>query len=175
MSAPTLRARRRPLLYVLSALVALTLAFIFGQSVLPPSLSGEESGRVAGFLSSLLPPSGFTDFLVGNVRKIAHFSEFALLGTEVFFLLRFALSLRGACIHAGALLFGFFVGFLDETIQIFSDRGPAIADVWLDAAGFACFYVLLLLAFSFAERKKKSVKENKNVKEKPNSGKETRN
>lgn len=34
--------------------------------------------------------------------------------------------------------FAFYIAFIDETIQIFSGRGPQIADVWLDVFGAFC-------------------------------------
>ena len=38
----------------------------------------------------------------------------------------------------------FFVGFIDESIQSISGRGPLIEDVWIDIGGFATFYALTL-------------------------------
>ena len=40
------------------------------------------------------------------------------------------------------ILIAFFVGFTDESIQMFSGRGPAIFDVWIDFAGFATASVI---------------------------------
>lgn len=37
-----------------------------------------------------------------------------------------------------AVRFAFYIAFIDETIQIFSGRGPQIADVWLDVLGAFC-------------------------------------
>jgi VanZ family protein len=41
------------------------------------------------------------------------------------------------------------IAFFDETIQIFSARGPAVLDVWIDFAGFASasvvFYTVAII------------------------------
>jgi VanZ family protein len=81
-----------------------------------------------------------TEFLV---RKLAHFTEFFVLGLELltFFAYRKPLFLQAFLL---ALTHGFFTAFLDETIQIFSGRGPMIQDVWLDVCGFAVGASLML-------------------------------
>ena len=39
----------------------------------------------------------------------------------------------------------FAVGFLDESIQVLSERGPSITDVWIDIGGYATFASLAYL------------------------------
>ena len=130
-----------------SLLLFLTLSFIWGHSCIPTTSSAEESGRVlqwiAPFLEFFVGKGAVTDHLV---RKLAHFTEYAALGPQ-FFLLRND-PLKSRILRSIEL--SFFVGFFDETIQILSDRGPQIADVWLDTAGAAfgvaiCAILLLLI------------------------------
>ena len=48
---------------------------------------------------------------------------------------------------------------IDETIQIFSDRGSAVVDVWIDFSGAitgSAFGFLILILFSFISSKKKN-------------------
>jgi VanZ family protein len=128
----------------LTVLIILTLALIWGHSLLGREASSEESG----FVMELLEPDlemvvgegNVTEFLV---RKLAHFTEFFVLGLELltFFAYRKPLFPQAFLL---ALTHGFFAAFLDETIQIFSGRGPMIQDVWLDVSGFAVGSLLML-------------------------------
>ena len=96
-----------------------------------------------------------------NLRKIGHFVEFAILGTEVaLFVLFFARKLRYGIF---SLIFSPLVALFDETIQIFSNRGPSITDVWIDTAGFISFGALVyLLYFTVIFTKKKLGKKQEN-------------
>ena len=159
-------------------LIALTLAFIFGQSMLPASRSMQASDSVADTVEDILDhdaPSGsgtedeghsrpVLDFFIKYLRKIAHFVEHGILGLETFFLL-LAMQRRKSVdrgimpISTAALIFslnfGLLVGFFDETIQIFSGRMYSIVDVWLDFAGYATFTALLTLTYVISRLVKK--------------------
>lgn len=131
-----------------------TLIFIFVNSCLPKELSSEESAAVGGFITSLIPED--TDlyrFVTEYIRKIAHFTEYGMLGIEiaVYIMIYEKRRLHFALLSASV---PFFVGFTDETIQILSDRGPSISDVWIDIGGFIFFSVIAwgvmyLLAFLY--------------------------
>lgn len=120
---------------ILVILILLTLAFIFGNSL----ADKEQSSRESGWVLSLVQP--FLELFIGKgnvtehlVRKLAHFTEFALLGME----LCFFFSLRADSVRKAFLLafsHGLFTALSDETIQIFSHRGAQIPDVWLDTSG----------------------------------------
>ena len=128
----------------LTVLIILTLALIWGHSLLGREASSEESGFVMELLEPVLEmvvgEGNVTEFLV---RKLAHFTEFFVLGLEVltFFAYRKPLFPQAFLL---ALTHGFFAAFLDETIQIFSGRGPMIQDVWLDVCGVAAGSLLML-------------------------------
>ena len=128
----------------LTVLILLTLVLIWGHSLLGREASSEESGFVMELLEPVLEmvvgEGNVTEFLV---RKLAHFTEFFVLGLEVltFFAYRKPLFPQAFLL---ALTHGFFAAFLDETIQIFSGRGPMIQDVWLDVCGFAVGASLML-------------------------------
>ena len=65
-------------------LLALNLAFIWGNSLLPGEISGRISDWVKALLAFLLPgevPGVTTGG--GLLRKIAHFTEFAALGASL--------------------------------------------------------------------------------------------
>ena len=136
---------------------AAMLAGIFIQSLLPPAVSGAESGWVAELFGRIFgAQSAVGRFLITYVRKLAHVAEYAVLGLLV---CKTASCYRlcGSRRTSVCLCFlGFFVGFLDESLQILSRRGPAIADVWLDAAGFAVGYLCLFFLLRGVERRSKT-------------------
>ena len=130
---------------ILSALLILTLAFIWGHSMVPRTLSADESGRALKLLypllSLFLDPKDITNHLV---RKMAHFTEYAVLGMELRTLIGMyrrngiAVLFNKKLVFVPAVMYAFFTAFIDETIQIFSGRGSQIADVWLDVFGAFC-------------------------------------
>lgn len=132
----------------LLVLIALNLAFIFIQSVIPPEQSSKESSAVGDVIEEIIPPETKPgEFIQINLRKIAHFVEFATLGALVAAYLFIFMRRRIAIITSfpTALI----VGFFDESIQLFSERGASVKDVWIDFLGFACasliFYTVCLL------------------------------
>lgn len=137
-------------------LTGLILCFIWGNSLLPGEISGGFSDWVKEILARLLPgevPGVTTGG--GLLRKIAHFSEFALLGM--------CLTWRRAMLGKKtitALLPGFGAACVDETIQVFvPDRGPSPKDVAIDTCGAAAGMAILLLAHKTVQTLKNS-KEN---------------
>ena len=126
---------------LLIVLLFLLLAFIWGQSCMPTEASRAESSTVLQLLRPLLGPIlGEENVTLHLVRKLAHFTEFFCLGCILALLLPF----RGKSqLLAGGL--GMLAGFIDETIQVFSGRGSAIVDVWLDFSGAAAAILILAL------------------------------
>jgi VanZ family protein len=110
------------------------------------------------------------DSLHGAVRKTAHFLEFALLGCLTATLVRLiwlflARSLLLWLTAGIPSLFCLLTAACDETLQIFTGRGPAVRDVLIDFAGalsgvlFLHLAVGLILAVSRARRRKQRQKE----------------
>lgn len=126
---------------LLIAILILTLAAIWGHSMMPGDISSQESLAITRLIRPLLGfYHGSEEFLDLVIRKIAHFTEYAILGIELNLLLKDR-SYR----YPKAIAAAFIAAFSDETIQIFSNRGPAIADVWLDTAGAAFVTFLIWL------------------------------
>ncbi len=129
-------------------LIAVNLAFIWGNSLLPAEISQAFSDWVKEILSRFLSGGSSGGGGSGLLRKIAHFTEFATLG----------LCLGWLCGMLGkrkwlALLAGAAVGGLDELIQCFvPQRGPGILDVCIDTAGVAAGIGLLLTGYYFKQR-----------------------
>ncbi|MBE6936958.1 MAG: VanZ family protein [Ruminococcaceae bacterium] len=132
---------KRKTLFTVILLIAtgLTLGFIFANS----ALSREASTALSNFVSSLfgahiantgeelaLADTWFTSHLI---RKLAHVSEFALLAIELTVISRRffkKIPLPFLPLSAGLL-----TALCDETLQIFSNRGASVTDVWVDGIG----------------------------------------
>lgn len=118
-------------------LILLTTGFIWGQSLLDGESSQAQSDAVQGLLAALLGTRFLQSFIGLHLRKAAHFTEYAVLG----------LWWNGWRLYRkpgrrkGSLFFvaGVVTAVIDECIQLFSvARGPAVTDVLLDGAGYAC-------------------------------------
>ncbi len=138
---------------ILVTLLVFTLTFIWVHSCLSVSISREESLSVLKFLRPLLElffgKGKVTHYLV---RKLAHFSEFFVLGCILSLLLPLRFSMR--LLAAGLSLL---TGFVDETIQVFSDRGDQISDVWLDFSGAAAGILLTTLLLLLLRRRRRQM------------------
>lgn len=134
-------------------LIVLNLLFIWGNSLLPGSVSGAISGWVRDILAFLFP-NGAEDPDAGHglLRKLAHFTEFACLGALLTWLLgmlqkKLWLAQLGGCIAAS----------LDECIQCFvPDRGPSIWDVLIDSSGVLLGVCILIIVCAVKNKKTKN-------------------
>ncbi len=103
--------------------------------------STDESSLVMDILTPFLEIFvGKGNVTIYLVRKLAHITEYFVLGSEVYVYLRLSgdqiISKTNWGLMVGrVLLCGLIVAFLDETIQIFSGRGPQIVDIWIDLFG----------------------------------------
>lgn len=123
-------------------LIALNLAFIFIQSLIPVEQSSKESNAVGEIVESIIPSDTKPgNFIQMNLRKIAHFIEFASLGILVSLYLILFVRKRAYIVLSFPSALA--VGFIDETIQLFSNRGASISDVWIDFFGFASASVIV--------------------------------
>lgn len=138
---------------VLLAGTTLVLVFIFVQSILPQSVSADESGWVTEkILGPIFRQFGSQPPSQHAVRKAAHVLEFAVLSALLL------LCFRGNVLNCvGA---GFSSAFLDESLQMLSGRGAEIGDVWIDLIGIAAGTLLGLLirkaALALRDRKAKN-------------------
>lgn len=147
-------------------LVAMTIAwiaFIFGNSLKNAALSGEQSGEIVDFVIDKILRTPvekqsieFVDLVTHFVRKIAHFTEFAILGVLIFFSVYVAENIK-----LKAFIFSvcgaFFIAVCDELIQLTSEgRACRFTDVIIDSSGalFACILVVFILLIL---KRKKSV------------------
>ena len=113
------------------------LIVIFGHSSMPAATSNAES---LGFLAVL--QRAFPSLTNHLLRKIGHFTEFAILGVFVTGTFRNAKNFTlykplGLCL---------FTAVCDETLQLFiAGRSGNVRDIWIDFAGAACGTLLTWL------------------------------
>lgn len=117
--------------------LALMTLLIWGNSMRTAAQSAQQSTSLLSWLTPWLnavgiPPEGFHTIL----RKLAHFSEYGLLGvlwTSELWLGPHGEKRRGTIER---LSFCMLTAFLDESIQLFvPGRSGEIRDVWIDTAG----------------------------------------
>lgn len=122
----------------LSILIILTLTFIFTNSLDSVAESQQKSGavleRVWFLLEGVVGKGNVTEHLV---RKLAHFVEFFVLGIEMSALSFLYYSFKRSLYFSITLpvFCGLLAALTDETIQIISERGSQVQDVWLDFSG----------------------------------------
>ena len=139
--------KRRAVYLVLTAAM---LCFIWGNSAMSGAASGALSGRFLKYLAPLFAPFGNKAEFV--LRKLAHFSEFTLLG----FLLAGLTRPETPKIWLTRPLFlGLTAACIDETIQIYSPgRASSLLDVWIDFSGVTLGVLVSLLVYGLLSRKK---------------------
>ena len=140
-----------------TALLIVNVLFIWGNSLLPGSVSGAISHFVRDVHAFLFPGgSSDPDSGHGLIRKLAHFTEFACLGALFAWL--FGMLAKPFSV---ALPCGFLVACIDEIIQRFvPNRGPAFKDVLIDTSGVLVGIGLLVLGYTIRKKlAKHSLKE----------------
>lgn len=141
--------KRKPLsfnakLFIITAVTAVTLYFIWGQSCIGTETSEAESGAVLEFIEATT--GGLTRFIHNAkwyIRKFAHFVEYGVLGFEFgIYAWLHGRDYKHTFIYC--LMQAIFVALVDETLQLFTDRGSSVADQWVDAAGTLTGILILL-------------------------------
>ena len=138
---------------ILGLLVLLTLAFIWGNSLISRAESQEISRGLLAEICEALEHVGLHIDPENDhwLRKLAHFGEFGLLGAELCALLLLNRRPRPQgfvnCAFAGLA-----VAVTDEALQLISNRGSQVQDVLLDFAGFVTGLVLWALLWFAAEK-----------------------
>ena len=136
-----------------AVLIAANLAFIWGNSLLPGTDSGNLSGGIMAWINSFLGlGEAGAETLHLLIRKGAHFTEFACLGALLCWHCGMA-DVKGTASGAFPLLGSLIAACTDETIQIFVDgRGSSLLDVWVDTFGALAGIMILLLGHHLRKR-----------------------
>ena len=148
--------------WLITGLIIGLLAFIWGNSMMTATDSGSLSTGVLDWLGEFIP--FFANGAHHKVlRKIAHFSEFFLLG-----LLCAAQRVKSEkLLTFGLIAFGLIAACIDETIQIFVlGRSSSLLDVWLDISGFATGVAVVAIGYALHKRKQKPKPQKYNLRRK---------
>lgn len=146
--------KRKTFIIILSILIALTLAFIWGNSMRGGTKSTAQSESTYSSLQGVL------DFIFGKggithlqFRKLAHFGEFFVLGIEIN-LLYIAIKRYKLKRIYEVLGIGLLVGIIDELIQFTTDRAPSIIDAIIDFGGIVVATGIIMLITLIINKKK---------------------
>lgn len=142
-----------------------SLLFTFYQSALPREMSEAESDAVLEWLEPIIPsdtPVG--EYVHKNIRDIAHFTEFFIQGVFLsLYIVIFTPSPRAKIKERLKYIIATYIlspiiPLLDETLQIFTSRGPEISDVWVDTFGFvssiSVVYIIFFVVVLILEKRK---------------------
>ena len=150
---------------ILTIITIISVLAIWGQSCIPAEGSEEESNIVKEIIEEIVHTvSGQDTFQIPLklVRKAAHFTEYAILGTEMTVLTALYFNEKDKKRKPDNWLmpgFGTLVtALVDESIQSFSNRYPSLFDVWLDFSGalFAIVIVNFILIATIKNKKKEA-------------------
>ena len=138
---------RKIWLGVLCFVTLLWTAFIFSRSLQTGEESSAASGRLTALIQALLGGLPVSEYFV---RKLAHFTEYALL----------SLPAAGAALLVGrrwvfaAWSYAILVALCDEfVVQAMTvGRGPRFSDVLIDGAGALVGAVMLMVVWLLARR-----------------------
>ena len=138
-------------------LVVLMVIFIFSNSAASAGTSNGMSLTVSEWVRPVLDTVGLhpeTDFLNFVIRKLAHFSEYALLGCPI--AAAYRLQPWSWMKSKAALLPFFIIPVLDENLQRFSaGRSCELRDMLIDSAGMAAGMFLAIVLLGIVRHPKK--------------------
>ncbi len=153
--------------WILTVMSILVMAFIFIMSAQSASKSSDESSGIGRIIGQIIfrdfkdwtssEQVGFVAGINHSVRKLAHFIEFAVLGS-VFHLTLSAWGMKPNVALPVSFGAGAFYAATDEFHQLFVEgRSAEFTDVLLDSAGvaFGCLVVWLILTAVLRRRAKK--------------------
>ena len=131
------------------ALLIAVLVFIWGNSILPGEVSQDFSDWVKSLLAPVFSGGGSDSGGSGLLRKIAHYTEFTVLGILLGWL--FGMLRRGKLLPVGC---GVTAACVDETIQFFvPGRSPGLKDVVIDSLGVLTGLILLWIGHTIIKKK----------------------
>jgi len=141
----------------------LTILFIWGNSLMPASISHILSGYARESINLLFHSVGDTTILSNDsgVRKLAHVIEYGVLGLSLTWLVRDRLEIKLAAVA----LSGFLISLIDETIQLFSTgRSSEIKDIWIDFSGFMTGMLVVLCMAGIRKKQERAGVKHEKVK-----------
>lgn len=122
---------------LIKILIALTLAFIWVNSLMPRAESQAVSQGLLERIVELFRALGIHISPKSDhfLRKLAHFVEYGILGAE-FSLLLHLRDKQGPQGFVNCAFAGLSAAVMDESLQLISNRGSQVQDVLLDFCGY---------------------------------------
>ncbi|MEG0823004.1 MAG: VanZ family protein [Erysipelotrichaceae bacterium] len=150
--------RLRKLKYVLLIVVQ---AFIWLNSMqngtASSSLSSGLVNELLAVFSNIIPFNVSLEVLHIFVRKLAHFSEYALLGILIFIVIKLYTN-NLAILTFGSISYSFIVACIDELIQTqVPGRSGCFTDVMIDVSGATIFILISVIVVLEKRRKEKKI------------------
>ena len=138
---------------ICTALVILNLAFIWSNSLMNGTQSGNLSGGIMEWINSILGlDEAGAQLLHLLIRKAAHFTEFACLGALLSLRCRLTEERHGILFPS---LLAMAAALVDESIQLITpDRGPSLIDVWIDTSGAVAGILMLTLGYHLITKRR---------------------
>lgn len=138
-------------------LTAVWTSFIFIQSLLPGDVSSNQSGFIVDIFYPFIQRLGINmdvDTFSFWIRKLAHFTEYFILGVLLFMTYQHRFQTKMLLVII--FLQGLITASIDETIQLFTpNRSGEIRDVLIDVSGvMMATIVLLIITFSYKRKAK---------------------
>lgn len=142
-------------LFGLIALAIMTIIFLFSAQ------TGNESAALSNGLEHICAKIFGMNFLlhIVSIRKVAHFTLYAILGTCIFTYLRHKYYFESRAIYfILALVSTFIYACTDEFHQTFvAGRGGSFIDVLIDSAGCILALVINVVVISILEKRDRKI------------------
>ena len=139
---------------IYTLLVILTISYIFFNSFQPSEISNARSGKIVEFISIIINNKIPKETLNIIIRKLAHGTEFAVLGIFLGLLTREISKKRKQIMISFPLLISLCTAATDEFIQSFNNRSESITDVIIDFGGAISGLLILSLILLLAKKLK---------------------
>lgn len=131
---------KKKIIIILAILVNL---FIWTNSLMPGSISSSQSGFIGNFLYPPFKNLIEYDNFITIIRKMAHFTEFMVLGFLLTFVYR---NKKLSKFDLIAMIHAFLVACIDEIIQLFiPGRAGMVGDVLIDSLGAITGVIIALI------------------------------
>jgi len=146
---------KRTRVMIVCILIGLTLTFIWGNSLISRFDSARESSLIVQVVADIANDIFGVQLDTTDdhaVRKLAHFAEYGILGTELS-MLYILLDKMTRSTVSDIMFAGLFCACVDEYLQVLSDRGSLLSDVFLDFSGVISGVMLVIIIHSFRENR----------------------
>jgi VanZ family protein len=139
---------------IILSLGILMMIIIWMNSLMPANVSSHQSGFFTSIINQFLVFLKIeieTNMLHFFIRKMAHFTEFFILGAIWF---SYFVKIKGKQMILKTMMIGFIVALIDEVLQIFvPGRAFAVMDILIDFLGLTCG-ILFIKMILFNKTKK---------------------